>query len=74
MEKVEVQSVGDSLGVIIPQEILERLQVGAGDELILSTTPHGFRLTRVDAEFNTQLDAAKTVMQENREVLRALAD
>ncbi|CAN1568587.1 doc_partner, putative addiction module antidote [Fimbriimonadaceae bacterium] len=74
MEKVEVQSVGDALGVIIPPEVLEKLQVGAGDELILTTTAHGFRLTRVDAEFETQLAAATTVMQENREVLRALAD
>ncbi len=74
MEKVEVQSVGDSLGVIIPQEILERLQVGAGDELILTTTPHGFQLTKVDAVSKRQLDDLTRIMQEDHELLRALAD
>jgi putative addiction module antidote len=74
VEKVEVQRVGDSLGVIIPQEILEMLQVGVGDELILTTTPSGIRLTRADAVFERQLEQALIVMHEDREVLRALAD
>lgn len=74
MEKVEVQSVGDSLGVIIPQEILERLQVGAGDELILTPTPRGFQMTKVDAVSKRQFEDLTIIMQEDYELLRALAD
>jgi putative addiction module antidote len=74
VEKVEVQRVGDSLGVIIPPDILERLQVGVGDELIMTTTRSGFELTKVDDVSTRQLEDLTIIMQEDYELLRALAD
>jgi putative addiction module antidote len=73
MVKLTVRKIGNSLGVILPQETLSDLNVKEGDTLSATATPEGVRLTAFDPEFAAQLEVAKTVMRENRDVLRELA-
>lgn len=71
---VKITTVGDSIGIVLPQELLDQLRVGSGDTLHVTQTPNGVELTPVDAEFANQLEVAKQVMQKRREVLKKLAE
>jgi len=68
-----VTTVGNSVGVTLPKEILARLRVGKGDSLCVTETPDGVLLTPYKPEFANILEAAETIMRENRDALRALA-
>ena len=40
--ELKIVSVGDSLGIILPEEILQRLGVESGDTLSISEVPGGY--------------------------------
>ena len=71
---LKITTVGNSVGVVLPREILERLRVEKGDTLYALETPNGIELTPYDPEFAEQMDIAKRVMREDRDVLRKLAE
>ena len=74
MTTLRVTAVGNSAGVILPKEILERLRVGKGDILFVVESPNGIELTPYDPAFAAQMDEAERVMHEDRDVLRKLAE
>ena len=74
MMKLKLIAVGNSTGVILPKDLLEKLRLQKGDELHALETPDGFRLTPFDREFDRQLDVAERVMREDRDILRKLAE
>lgn len=74
MTKLKVVTVGNSVGITLPKEILERLRVQKGDSLFAVETPNGIELTPYDPEFARQMDVAEDVMHEWRDVLRKLAE
>ena len=70
----KVTTVGASSGVILTKEAMTRLRVKKGDTLYLTEAPDGaYRLTPYDPEFARQMALAEEIMQNDREVLRALA-
>ncbi|MGA7241974.1 MAG: AbrB/MazE/SpoVT family DNA-binding domain-containing protein [Terracidiphilus sp.] len=71
---IKVIAIGNSNGVILPKETLARLNVQKGDTLYLTEGPQGIRLVPFDEEFATQMEAAREVMRENRDVLQRLAE
>jgi putative addiction module antidote len=71
---VKVISIGNSQGVILPKETLARFNVQKGDTLYLTEGPQGIRLVPYDEEFATQMEAAREIMRENRDVLKRLAE
>jgi putative addiction module antidote len=73
LAKVKLTTVGSSVGVALPKEVLAKLRVGKGDTLCVTETPEGVLLTPYSAEFAEMMEAAETVMREDRDVLRALA-
>ncbi|HEX3486872.1 MAG TPA: AbrB/MazE/SpoVT family DNA-binding domain-containing protein [Micropepsaceae bacterium] len=70
---LKVTQIGNSLGVILPKEMLTALKVTKGDTLICSETPSGFEITPYDPEVAHQLEAGREFMKEYRDTLRALA-
>jgi putative addiction module antidote len=70
---VKVTTVGNSVGVTLPKEVLAKLRVGKGDMLCITETPDGVMLTPYSDEFAEIMEAAEQVMREDRDVLRALA-
>lgn len=70
---LKVTTVGNSVGIVLPKEILERLRVKKGDTLFVTETPEGIELRAFDAEFAEQMAIAEQVMREDRDVLRKLA-
>jgi putative addiction module antidote len=71
---VKVTTVGNSVGIVLPKEILARLNVKKGDTLYVTETPDGVQLTPYDEKFVRVMEAASQVMRENRDVLRKLAE
>jgi putative addiction module antidote len=71
---LKITTVGSSVGVVLPKEILARLRVGKGDTLFVSETPNGIELTPYDEEFAEDIAVAERVMRENRDLLRKLAE
>jgi len=74
MTVLKVTTVGNSVGVILPKELLERLRVGKGDSLYVIETRQGIELTPYNPEFARQIEAAERVMREDRDALRKLAE
>ncbi len=72
--KLKITTVGNSVGVVLPREILERLRVGKGDSLFVTETPDGVELRAFDEEFAEDMAIAERVMRENRDLLRKLAE
>jgi putative addiction module antidote len=73
MHTLKLIQIGNSVGVILPKEILSRLDVTKGDELFLTDSPDGLRLTVDNPEFEVQMRAARDIMKARRAVLRELA-
>src|SRR5687767_15312300 len=73
MSVLKVTTIGNSVGVILPKEILERLRVKRGDSLYAIETKNGIELTAYNPEFANQVEIAERVMREDRDALRKLA-
>lgn len=56
-----IQKVGNSLGIILPKEILQKLNVGEGDRVFVRETANGVELTAYDLEFEKAMEAYKEV-------------
>lgn len=74
MTTLKVVAVGNSVGVILPKELTERLRVAKGDLLYATETPDGIQLTPYDPDFARQMELAEQVMREDRDALRKLAE
>ena len=48
MPALELIEIGDSVGVILPPELLALLKLGEGDELLCTEIPNGVLLTRAN--------------------------
>lgn len=69
----KLTTVGNSVGISLPKEVLALLRIGKGDTVCLTETPDGVLLTPYSAEFVQIMEAAEIVMRENRDTLRELA-
>ena len=73
MQALKITTVGNSAGVILPKEVLEKLRVSKGDVLYLVEDQDGYRITPYNEEFVDQMDMAEEIMREDRDVLKVLA-
>ena len=74
MTQLKVRAVGNSLGVVLPKEILARLKVKSGDILHLTEAPDGsMRITPYDPQFDMQMRLARQGMAKFRNALRELS-
>jgi putative addiction module antidote len=73
MTVLKLTQIGNSVGVILPKEILARLKLVKGDALHLTDTPDGIALTPYTPGFDEQLEAGREFMREYRDTFRALA-
>jgi putative addiction module antidote len=73
MSALKLTKIGNSVGVILPKEVLARLKVEKGDTLFMTEAANGVTLTPYSTEFDTQMTAARRIMKKRRAVLRELA-
>lgn len=73
MTRLKIRKIGNSLGVVLPKDVLDQLKVKEGDTLDVVPTASGVTLSVSDEEVDRLMQMAERIMDENREVLRALA-
>jgi putative addiction module antidote len=71
---VKVTTVGNSVGIVLPKEILTRLNIQKGDTLYVTETPDGIQLTPYNAEFDATMQTAHDIMRRYRDTLKKLAE
>ncbi len=71
---LKITAIGNSFGVILPKEVLEKLRVSKGDSLLAIETSNGIELTPFDPIVARQIEVAERIMREDRDVLRKLAE
>jgi putative addiction module antidote len=70
---LKLTTIGNSVGVVLPKELLEKLRVGKGDLLHVLEVPHGIQLQALDQTLADQMDVAERVMRKRRTLLNQLA-
>ena len=74
MVELKVRKFGNSLGVVLPKEVIIRLQTGDGEPLFLIEAADGdYRLTPYDPKFEKKMAKADEIMARYRNTLHALA-
>jgi len=74
MVELKVRKFGNSLGVVLPKDVINRLQTGDGEKLFLIEAAEGdYRLTPYDPTFEKQMKKVDDIMSRYRNTLRALA-
>ena len=74
MVTLKLRKVGNSIGVVLPREVLAHLRAGEGQELFLVEGPNNiYRLTSFDPSFQKKMEKAEEIMGRYRNTLRELA-
>ena len=74
MTALKLTQIGNSVGVILPKDLLSKLKLEKGVTVFVTEAANGaVMMTPYDADFETQMSAARKIMKERRQVLRELA-
>lgn len=73
MATLKLRAIGNSVGVVLPKELLARLNLVEGDSLQVVESQDGLLLTVVPQETEAQLDLGREMMRKYRETFAALA-
>ena len=73
MYSLKVRKIGNSLGVTLPKEMLEKMSLKDGDVVIATDDPSGVRLTPYDEKFAKAMKAYERTKRKYRNALRELA-
>ncbi|MCK2052757.1 AbrB family transcriptional regulator [Methylobacterium sp. 37f] len=72
--KLEVKKIGNSTGLILPKELMAKLNLSQGQWLHVTEMPDGgVRLTPYDPEFDRAMALVDVIMDEYKDTLRTLA-
>ena len=74
MVQLKVRRFGNSLGVVLPKNVIDRLNTGDGKPLFLIEAADGsYRLTPYDPAFEKKMGKAEEIMERYRNALHVLA-
>jgi putative addiction module antidote len=73
MTALKLTQIGNSIGVILPKELLSRLKLEKGDTVFVTDSVDGITLTPYSPGFEQQMSLARQVMKKRRDALRELA-
>ncbi len=73
MHTLKLTQIGNSVGIILPKEVLARLKLEKGDTVFLTDAPGAVTLTPNDPGFQEQLEIGRELMREYRDTFNALA-
>lgn len=72
--KIEIKKIGNSDGLLLPREIMQRLDLKRGQQLhLVELAGGGFQALPYDPDFAKTVDIADEVMDEYRDTLAELA-
>lgn len=73
MTALKLTQIGNSVGVILPKEVLARLKVEKGDTVFVTDATNGVLLTPYDPALDEQLKLGREFMREFRDTFHQLA-
>jgi len=73
MVKLKLTTIGNSVGLVLPKEVLAQLDVEKGDSLVLTRTRDGFLLSVSDPEFDKEIRAASDSIRKYRNAIKELS-
>jgi putative addiction module antidote len=74
MVELKVRKFGNSLGVVLPKDVINRLHTKDGEPLFLIEAPDGsYRLTPYDPAFEKKMAKAEDIIARYRNTLHVLA-
>ncbi|MBY0375973.1 MAG: AbrB/MazE/SpoVT family DNA-binding domain-containing protein [Bryobacteraceae bacterium] len=73
MLKAKITTIGNSVGVILPKELVAKLKLEKGDTVTLTETERGVELSPFDEDFEQAMEIAREGMRRYRNTLRELA-
>ena len=72
--KIEIKKIGNSDGLLLPRELMQRLDLKRGQELhITELAGGGFQAMPYDPDFEKTMEIADQVMDKYKDTLAALA-
>ena len=73
MHTLKLTQIGNSVGVILPKEVLGKLKLEKGDSIFITETPDGYVITPYDPAVEEQLQTGRDFMREYRDTFHQLA-
>jgi putative addiction module antidote len=72
--KLEIKRIGNSDGLILPRELMQRLDLKRGQQLhVTELAGGGFQLLPYNPDFEKTMETVDEIMDEYRDTLAALA-
>lgn len=72
--QTKLSQIGNSMGLTLPKEILSHLKIHVDCKLYIIETPHGIEITSYDPSFAEAISIAEQVINQNKNVLKKLAE
>jgi len=69
----KIRKVGNSLGVILPKQMIDELHLKSGDKVTIERKGSNLELRPIDPDFEEWAEAYKEVNTDYKDVLKALA-
>ena len=73
MTALKLTQIGNSVGLILPKEVLARLKLQKGDTVFVTDAANGVMLTPYDPALDEQLQIGREFMREYRDTFHQLA-
>lgn len=73
MANLKLRKIGNSYGVILPKEMLNRLKIKEGDTVYAHDIPDGVQITTADPDFEAGMAAFERTNRKFRNAFRELA-
>jgi putative addiction module antidote len=73
MTALKLTQIGNSVGVILPKDVLARLKLEKGDTVFVTDAANGVTLTPYDPALTEQVERGREFMREYRDTFHQLA-
>lgn len=73
MHLLKLTQIGNSVGVILPKEVISRLKLAKGETVFLTETPDGYAITPYDPALEEEIAAGRAFMRDFRDTFHQLA-
>ena len=73
MHALKLTQIGNSVGLILPKDVLARLKLEKGDTVFVTETPNGVAVTPYDPGLEGQIEAGRAFMRDFRDTFHELA-
>ena len=71
--ELKLRKVGNSVALIVPKLVRDRMGVQEGDLVYLTETPDGYKISPYDPEFSRQMELARKIQAKHRDALHELS-